>query len=100
MSTTTSPTTNTDSTGDDDSMTAMQKLREQADAAVLRIQPQIAAVSTFARNEPTKALLISAAAGAALMGLVALMVRSSNRSSSGSSALAAGVSAMAAIRDA
>jgi len=102
MSTTTSPTTNTDSTGDDDSMTAMQKLREQADAAVQRIQPQIAAVSTFARNEPTKALLISAAAGAALMGLIALMVRSGNRSpmSLGGSALAAGASAMAAIRDA
>jgi len=102
MSTTTSPTANTDSTGDDDSMTAMQKLREQADAAVQRIQPQIAAVSTFARNEPTKALLISAAAGAALMGLIALMVRSSNRSpmAFGGSALAAGASAMAAIRDA
>jgi len=102
MATTTYPNETTDQTSDDDSMTAMQKLREQADAAVLRIQPQIAAVSTFARNEPTKALLISAAAGAALMGLIALMVRSSNRSpmSAGSSALAAGVSAMAAIRDA
>ena len=75
---------------------------EQADAAVLRIQPQLAAVSTFARNEPTKALLISAAAGAALMGLIALMVRSSSRSplGLGGSALAAGASAMAAIRDA
>jgi len=78
--------------------TAVQKLREQADAVVERIQPQIAAVSTYVRDEPTKALLISAAAGAALMGLVALMVRSSGRSQvPGASA---GRSAMAAIRDA
>ena len=55
----------------DESRTAVQKLREQADAVVERIQPQIAAVSTYARDEPTKALLISAAAGAALMGLIA-----------------------------
>ena len=38
--------------------TAVQKLREQADAVVERIQPQIAAVSTYVRDEPTKALLI------------------------------------------
>ncbi|MEO8310754.1 MAG: hypothetical protein ABI520_06245 [Caldimonas sp.] len=80
--------------GDNDSMTAVQKLREQADAAVQRLQPRIAAVTTYAREEPTKALLISAAAGAALMGLVALMVRSSGRSGSPAR------SAMAAIRDA
>ena len=79
-----------------DSMTAVQKLREQADAVVQRIQPRIAAVSTYAREEPTKALLISAATGAALMGLVALIVRASGRSPVQS----AGRSAMAAIRDA
>ena len=79
-----------------DSQTAVQKLREQADAVVQRIQPQIAAVSTYARNEPTKALLISAATGAALMGLVALLVRSSGRSSPTSLAS----STMTAIRDA
>jgi len=78
--------------------TAVQKLREQADAVVGRIQPQIAAVSTYVRDEPTKALLISAAAGAALMGLFALILRSSGRSQvPGASA---GRSAMAAIRDA
>ena len=78
--------------------TAVQKLREQADAVVERIQPQINAVSTYVRDEPTKALLISAAAGAALMGLFALVVRSSGRSQvPGASA---GRSAMAAIRDA
>ncbi len=65
---------------DDDGPTAMQRLRDQADAVVDRIQPRIAAVSTYAREEPTKALLISAATGAALMGLVALIVRTSNRS--------------------
>ncbi|MEO5843313.1 MAG: hypothetical protein ABIQ33_00585 [Caldimonas sp.] len=77
-----------------ETMTAVQKLREQADAVVQRIQPRIAAVSTYAREEPTKALLISAATGAALMGLFALIVRSSGRSASPAR------SAMAAIRDA
>jgi len=80
----------------DESRTAVQRLREQADTVVERIQPQIAAMSTYARNEPTKALLISAAAGAALMGLIALLVRSGTRSAVSS----AGASAMAAIRDA
>lgn len=88
----------TESTGssDNDSRTAVQRLREQADAVVERIQPRIAAVSTYARNEPTKAILLSAAAGAALMGLVALLARSGTRRSMSS----AGSSAMAAIRDA
>src|ERR1700712_5230430 len=104
MATTASDSSPTTASGADDSMTAVQRLREQADAVVERIQPQIAAVATYARQEPTKALLISAAAGAALMGLVALMVRSSNRSpvggGIGAAAMAAGASAMAAIRDA
>ena len=78
--------------------TAVQKLREQADAVVERIQPQIAAVSTYVRDEPTKALLISAAAGAALMGLFALIVRSSGRSQV--PRRLGRRSAMAAIRDA
>jgi len=78
--------------------TAVQKLREQADAVVERIQPQINAVSTYVRDEPTKALLISAAAGAALMGLFALIVRSGARPQVPSAS--AGRSAMAAIRDA
>lgn len=100
MATNTS-TAASESTAADDgtaTRTAVQKLREQADAVVERIQPQIAAVSTYVRDEPTKALLISAAAGAALMGLFALIVRSSGRSQvPGASA---GRSAMAAIRDA
>jgi ElaB/YqjD/DUF883 family membrane-anchored ribosome-binding protein len=96
MATTTETERQSESAADNDSMTAVQKLREQADAVVQRIQPQIAAVSTYARNEPTKALLISAATGAALMGLIALMVRSSGRSSPTSLAS----STMTAIRDA
>ena len=99
----TTPSTATRSAGSDDdgndSMTAVQKLREQADAVVERIQPQIAAVSTYVREEPTKALLISAAAGAAMMGLIALVVRSGSRSPAQQTA-SAGRSAMAAIRDA
>jgi ElaB/YqjD/DUF883 family membrane-anchored ribosome-binding protein len=99
----TTPSTATRSPGPDDdgndSMTAVQKLREQADAVVERIQPQIAAVSTYVREEPTKALLISAAAGAAMMGLIALVVRSGSRSPAQQTA-SAGRSAMAAIRDA
>jgi len=55
---------------------ASQTLRDQTDAVVRRIQPQIEAASSYARNEPTKAMLMSAAAGAALMGIVALLMRS------------------------
>ena len=97
MATTTDTARPSETGADNDSgNTAVQKLRDQADAVVQRIQPQIAAVSTYARNEPTKALLISAAAGAALMGLIALIVRSGGRSSPTSVAS----SAMAAIRNA
>src|SRR5438309_3548609 len=92
------PATGSDSNADT-SQSTVQKLRDQADAVVQRIQPQISAVSTYAREEPTKALLISAATGAALMGLIALMMRSGSRSPAESTA-AAGQSAMAAIRDA
>jgi ElaB/YqjD/DUF883 family membrane-anchored ribosome-binding protein len=100
MATTTEPARQSDVDAGTENMTAVQKLREQADAVVQRIQPQIAAVSTYARNEPTKALLISAATGAALMGLIALMVRSGNRSSVPASVSSAGSSAFAAIREA
>jgi len=59
---------------------ASQTLREQTDAVVRRIQPQIDAVTSYARNDPTKAILMSAAAGAALMGIVALLMRSGGSS--------------------
>jgi len=101
MATNTSTATSDSTTADEgnETRTAVQKLREQADAVVERIQPQIAAVSTYARDEPTKALLISAAVGAAVMGLIALAVRSGSRSPT-QQTVSAGRSAMAAIRDA
>ena len=78
-----------------ESSRVLQKIRDKTDAVVESIQPQIAAVSTYARNEPTKALLIAAASGAALMGLVGLMIRTSRPS-----AISSGARTMAAIRDA
>ena len=71
----------------------LEKLREKTDAVVGSIQPKIDAVTTYARNEPTKAVLIAAASGAALMALVALLARSRRPSSPGART-------MAAIRDA
>jgi ElaB/YqjD/DUF883 family membrane-anchored ribosome-binding protein len=61
----------------------MQNVKDQANAALERLRPQIDTVANYAREEPGKALLISAAVGAGLMGLVALMARSG----AGSSAL-------------
>ena len=66
-------------TAAEESSRVMQKLREKTDAVVDRLQPQIEAVSDFARNDPTKAVLISAAVGAALMGLIGLMARTPSR---------------------
>jgi ElaB/YqjD/DUF883 family membrane-anchored ribosome-binding protein len=102
MATTQTDTAMKGNSGAYDQTSTVQRLRDQADAVVQRIQPQISAVSTYAREEPTKALLISAATGAALMGLVALMVRSGNSRSDviTSATTRAGTSAMAAIRDA
>jgi ElaB/YqjD/DUF883 family membrane-anchored ribosome-binding protein len=76
-----------------ESARVMQKLRDKTDAVVGRIQPKIDAVSSYARDDPTKAVLISAATGAALMGLLGLIVRSRRPAS-------AGARAMASIRDA
>jgi ElaB/YqjD/DUF883 family membrane-anchored ribosome-binding protein len=103
-STTSAPSaaTNTAHTAGDDSLAekatkesnrVLQKLREKTDAVVDRIQPRIDAVSTFARNDPTKAMLIAAATGAALMGVLGLLVRASRPASPGARA-------MASIRDA
>jgi ElaB/YqjD/DUF883 family membrane-anchored ribosome-binding protein len=71
----------------------LQKLRDKTDSVVDRIQPQIDKVSDFARNDPTKAMLVAAATGAGLMGLLALIVRTSRPASPGARA-------MASIRDA
>ncbi len=100
--TTTSATTEADKTAPQESLAdkaakesnrVLQKLRDQTDAVVDRIQPKIDAVSDFARNDPTKAVLIAAATGAAMMGLLALLVRANRPSSPGARA-------MASIRDA
>ena len=54
----------------------MQNVKDQAAATLERLRPQIDTVAAYAREEPTKALLIAAAAGAGLMGLIALLGRS------------------------
>lgn len=53
----------------------MQSVKDQATATFDRIRPQIESVAAYAKDEPTKALLIAAAAGAGLMALVALASR-------------------------
>jgi ElaB/YqjD/DUF883 family membrane-anchored ribosome-binding protein len=59
----------------------MQSVKDQASATLERLRPQLDSVTSYAKEEPTKALLIAAAAGAGIMGLVALMARGSSRSS-------------------
>ena len=54
----------------------MRGVKDQASATFERLRPQIDSVASYARDEPTKALLIAAAAGAGIMGLIALMSRS------------------------
>jgi ElaB/YqjD/DUF883 family membrane-anchored ribosome-binding protein len=76
-----------------ESARVMQKLRDKKDAVVDKIQPKIDAVSSYARNDPTKAVLIAAASGAALMGLVGLLVRVRRPATPGARA-------MSSIRDA
>jgi ElaB/YqjD/DUF883 family membrane-anchored ribosome-binding protein len=73
----------------------LKKIRDKTDSVVESIQPRIAAVSDYARNEPTKAVLIAAASGAGLMALLALLVRGSRPRPA-----RAGERTMAAIRDA
>ena len=58
----------------------MQSVKEQASATLERFRPQLESVTSYAQQEPTKALLIAAAAGAGLMGLVALAGRSGSTS--------------------
>ena len=81
-------------TAERESRRVLDKLREKTDAVVESMQPQIAAVSDYARNEPTKAILIAAASGAALMAVVSLLARSGGGSSN------TGEKTMAAIRKA
>jgi ElaB/YqjD/DUF883 family membrane-anchored ribosome-binding protein len=51
----------------------MQNVKEQATATLEKLRPQLDSVASYAKEEPTKALLIAAASGAALMGLIALL---------------------------
>jgi ElaB/YqjD/DUF883 family membrane-anchored ribosome-binding protein len=76
-----------------ESARVMQKLRDKKDAVVDSLQPKIEAVSSYARNDPTKAVLIAAATGAAVMGLIGLIVRVRRPASPGARA-------MSSIRDA
>ncbi len=57
----------------------MQAAKDKAAATLERFRPQLDSVSAYAREEPTKALLIAAAAGAGLMALITLTARSSHR---------------------
>lgn len=54
----------------------MQNVKDQASATLERLRPGLDSVTSYAKDEPTKALLIAAATGAALVGLIALMGRS------------------------
>lgn len=51
----------------------VQQWKDQAAPLVDRIRPQIDTVMTYTKDDPAKALLIAAAAGAALMALMGLI---------------------------
>jgi ElaB/YqjD/DUF883 family membrane-anchored ribosome-binding protein len=51
----------------------VQEWREQAGPLVARLQPQIDAVTSYAKQEPGRSALAVAAAGVAIAGLLALM---------------------------
>ncbi|MEP7057723.1 MAG: hypothetical protein ABI809_08130 [Caldimonas sp.] len=53
----------------------MQSVKDQASATLERFRPQLDSVTSYAQQEPTKALLIAAAAGAGIMALAALASR-------------------------
>ena len=74
----------------------LQKIRDKTDAVVERIQPKIAAVSDYARNEPTKAVLIAAAAGAGADGPAGAR----SPAARGRRRVSTGQRTMSAIRDA
>ena len=52
-------------------------VKSKASATLERLRPQLDSVTSYAKEEPTKALLIAAAAGAGLMALIALSARAS-----------------------
>ncbi len=53
-------------------------VKDQATATFERMRPQLDSMVSYAKEEPTKAVLIAAAAGAGLMAVVAMMGRSGN----------------------
>jgi ElaB/YqjD/DUF883 family membrane-anchored ribosome-binding protein len=55
---------------------SVRDVKEEASATLGRFRPQFDSVTSYAKEEPTKALLIAAAVGAGIMGLVALIGRS------------------------
>jgi ElaB/YqjD/DUF883 family membrane-anchored ribosome-binding protein len=55
----------------------MQGMKEKASATIERFRPQLDSVASYAKEEPTKAVLIAAAAGAGVMALIALSTRGS-----------------------
>ena len=56
----------------------MRRVKDQAATLVDKVRPQLDSVASYAKEEPTKALLIAAAAGAGVMALIALLARSGN----------------------
>ena len=54
-------------------------VREQAAALAERVRPQLASAAGYAKEQPAKTLLASAALGAAVVGLYALLTRSGER---------------------
>src|SRR4051812_3386694 len=63
----------------------VQSVKDRTTATLERLRPQLDQVTNYAKEEPTKALLIAAAAGAGIMGLVALMARSGSSAPSAKS---------------
>jgi hypothetical protein len=53
----------------------MEKWRDQAQPLVDKVKPQLDQVMDYAKDDPAKALLLAAAAGAALMGLMSTLTR-------------------------
>ena len=65
----------------------MRRVKDQAATLVDKVRPQLDSVTSYAKEEPTKALLIAAAAGAGVMALIALLARSGNRRTSSATSL-------------
>lgn len=55
------------------------RVKDKAGATLERVRPQLDSVAAYAKDEPTKALLIAAAVGAGVIGLITLVNRSGSR---------------------